>query len=191
MANRLLLYCPIAVKPNEMTNHDTEISALLSSDPRRGFDKLVESYQDRIYWHIRRMVVGHDDAQDLTQDTFVRAYRGLKGFRGDSAVGTWIYRIATNEALRFLEAEARRNTVPLDESFDRAADQYVDLGDSLAVKLQQAVHTLPPKQQLTFNLRYFDNMDYDRIAQITDTTPTAAKANYHYAKQRIEQLMTH
>ncbi len=181
---------------------DTEhaLLALMAEDPERGFRRLTELYGECVYWHIRRIVVAHDDAQDATQETFIRAFRGLAQYEGRSTLRVWLLRIATNEALRLLSR--RRDTLSLDAgygtddetalSFDAAADSYVDYTDLEAVRLQRAIHTLPPKQLAVFSLRYYEEMDYEAIAAAVDTTPTSAKASYHTAKEKVTRyLQTH
>ncbi len=169
---------------------DNEIIAAMQADIRTGFPMLVEAYTEPVYWHIRRMVVSFADTQDVAQETFLRVYRSFASFRGDCRLSTWIYRIATNEALRFIERRAARPTVfDAEEGFDAVADEYVDLSDNLSVEFQRAIHTLPPRQQAVFNLRYFDELDYSEIAGIVGSTAAAAKANYHIAKERIKDIL--
>ena len=137
-------------------------------------------------------MVSHDDAQDATQDTFIKTFRSLGQFRGDSSLRTWLYRIATNEALRLI-SKRRQETVSLDSLTTGvdiiAADNYVDYADKLAVKLQKAILTLPPKQQLAFNLRYYDELGFDEIAKIADSTATSIRSSYHIAKEKIIKYM--
>ena len=148
---------------------------------------LLSKYQEPIYWHIRRLVVSHDDAQDATQETFVRMFRSLGQFRGDSSLRTWLYRIATNEALRLI-GKRRQETVSLDSVTTGgeiiAADNYVDYADKVAVKLQKAILTLPPKQQLAFNLRYYDELGFDEIAKIADSTPQVSRQTIMLLKRK-------
>lgn len=170
-----------------MKTNDNDILAALAADTEQGFRLLLKRFGEPVYWHIRRLVVRHDDAEDATQECFIRVFRALDR-RQEGSLTAWIYRIATNEALRLIER--RRGQVPIDTAALRIpADRYVDYSDLESVRLRQAILTLPPKQQLTFNLRYFDAMDYDQIARITDTTPQSAKANYHNAKERIVRYM--
>lgn len=175
-----------------MTN-EKEIVAALKEDPERGFRLLMARYKEAVYWHIRRLVVLHADAQDATQETFVRIFRSFGRFRGDSSFTAWVYRIATNEALRLLESR-KEGAVSLDGGGSEAAggvmaDEYVDYSDLEAVKLQKAILSLPTKQQLTFNLRYYDELGYEEIAAVTDSTVAGVKANYHVAKEKIIQYM--
>lgn len=175
-------------RPDEHTSGVPELT-------EAGFRTLMARYRLPVYWHIRRLVVTHDDAEDATQETFIRLFRSRDSYRGDCSLTAWIYRLATHEALRIL---GRRNRceVSLDdeESAVRSipADDYTDYSDLEAVRLQHAILSLPPKQQLVFNLRYYDEMPYDEVARVSDSTPTAAKANYHHAKERIlAYLRTH
>ncbi len=169
-----------------------EIVATMRSDRERGFAMLMARYKAPIYWHIRRLVVSHDDAQDATQETFVRTFRSIGKLKDDKALAVWLYRIATNEALRLI-GRRRREVVPLDTPGHGAdsvlADDFVDYSDLEAVKLQKAILSLPTKQRLTFNLRYYDELGYDEIAQITGSTAASAKVNYHVAKDKIVRHM--
>ena len=172
--------------------NDNGIVETLKQSPENGFRMLMAKYQESVYWHIRRLVVSHDDAQDASQETFVRIYRSLGNYRGDCSLRSWIYRIATNEALRLI-SKRRQETVSLDSLTTGvdiiAADNYIDYADKLAVKLQKAILTLPPKQQLAFNLRYYDELGFDEIAKIADSTATSIKASYHGAKEKIIKYM--
>ena len=174
------------------TRNDTDIVAALNEDAESGFRLLMDGYGEAVYWHIRRLVVRHDDAQDASQETFVRIFRSFRQFKGGCSLAAWIYRIATNEALRLLERR-RGGQLPLDSraaGTDRIeADGYVDYSDIEAVKLQKAILSLPQKQQLAFNLRYYDGMEYADIAAVTGSTAAAAKANYHIAKEKIIKYM--
>lgn len=172
--------------------NDTDIVSALHEDIENGFRLLMAKYKKAVYWHIRRLVVSHDDAQDVAQETFVRIFRSFRQFKGECSFAAWIYRIATNEALRILE---RRHDVRLSLDDPEAginvlmADEYVDYSDLEAVKLQKAILSLPTKQQLAFNLRYYDELGYDEIAAITGSTAANVKANYHVAKEKIITYM--
>ena len=152
-----------------MATDDKEIINLIGRDPNGGFRQLMGKYQEAVYWHVRRMVVSHDDAQDAAQETFVRVYRSLGNYRGECSLRSWIYRIATNEALRVIS--------------------NVDYDNAVAVKFQKAILTLPPKQQLAFNLRYYDEMSFEEISQVAGTTPSSVKVSYHVAKDKIIAYM--
>lgn len=175
-----------------LTPNDNEIVSALKVDAERGFKLLMAKYKAPIYWHIRRLVVTHDDAQDATQEAFIRVFRSFSQFRGDSPLAAWIYRIATNEALRLLE-QRKREQLSLDENEVEAnrlmADNYVDYSDLETIKLQRAILSLPTKQQLAFNLRYYDELSYDEIAQITESNAATVKVNYHLAKEKIITYM--
>lgn len=174
------------------TRNDADIVSALTENAESGFRLLMAKYKEPVYWHIRRLVVSHDDAQDGTQETFVRVFRSFRQFKGECSLRAWIYRIATNEALRMLERR-RDGRFSLDDpeaGIGRLmADEYVDYSDLEAVKLQKAILSLPTKQQLTFNLRYYEELGYDEIALVTNSTPASVKANYHLAKEKIIKYM--
>lgn len=175
-----------------MSINDNDIIDTLKESPERGFRMLMMKYQEPLYWHIRRLVVSHDDAQDAAQETFVRIYRSFDQYRGDCSFRSWIYRIATNEALRII-SKRRQEVISLESAATGvqfiAGDNYIDYDDKVAVKLQKAILTLPPKQQLAFNLRYYDELSFEEIARIADSTPTSIKASYHVAKEKIIKYM--
>lgn len=172
--------------------NDAKIVSALKENAESGFRLLMAKYKEAVYWHIRRMVVSYDDAQDATQETFIRVFRSFRQFKGECSLAAWIYRIATNEALRISE-HSRSNRLSLDDPEAGAnrlmADEYVDYSDLEAVKLQKAILSLPTKQQLAFNLRYYDELGYDDIAAITNSTTANVKANYHLAKEKIIKYM--
>lgn len=175
------------------TTTDNNILNALRHDMQRGFTMFMQRYREPVYWHIRRLVVNHDDAEDVTQEVFVRVLRSIDKFRGECSLTSWVYRIATNEAIRLINSR-RSDTCSIDTTSAQTignieADNYVDFDDAIAVKFQQAIHSLPPKQQATFNLRYYDELEYEEIAEITHSTAASAKANYHTAKQKIEAFM--
>ena len=175
-----------------MSINDNGIIDTLKESPERGFRMLMMKYQEPLYWHIRRLVVSHDDAQDAAQETFVRIYRSFDQYRGDCSFRSWIYRIATNEALRII-SKRRQEVVSLESAATGvqfiAGDNYIDYDDKVAMKLQRAILTRPPKQQLAFNLRYYDELAFDEIARIADSTPSSIKASYHVAKEKIVKYM--
>ena len=158
-----------------------------------GFRMLVEKYQSPMYWHIRRMVVSHEDAEDVLQETFIKIFRHLDDFRAESSLSTWVYRITTNECIRFLNRR-REQTVSTEEVQEELigklmASEYVDYDDAMEVKFQKAILTLPEKQRLVFNLRYYDELKYEEISKITDTKVETLKANYYFAKEKIKEYM--
>jgi RNA polymerase sigma-70 factor (ECF subfamily) len=155
------------------------------------FNLLVQKYQERIYWHIRKMVLNHDDADDIVQESFIKIWNNLDKFRGESSLYTWIYRIATNEVLAFMKKQKSQNVVSLQEvenslSNTLKEDIYFN-GDDAQIKFQQALATLPPKQRLVFNMKYFDEMKYEEIAEVLDTSVGALKASYHIAVEKIKK----
>jgi len=157
------------------------------------FNLLLNKYQQKIYWHIRRLVIDHDDTDDLVQDVFIKVWKNLENFRSDSQLYTWIYRIATNESITFLNKQKQRNNTPLDEvsgELEQAlvAASYFD-GDKIQMKLQKALLTLPEKQKLIFNMKYFDDLKYEEISEITGTSVGALKASFHIAVKKIETFM--
>lgn len=166
--------------------------SIMKQDIECGARLLMSKYKEPIYWHIRRLVVSHDDAQDAAQETFVRIFRSFRQFKGDCSFKTWIYQIATHEALRLVERQ-RKEQISIDDpdsgSKELMAEEYVDYSDLEAVKLQKAILSLPAKQQLAFNLRYYDEMEYDEIARISGSTAANVKANYHIAKEKIIKYM--
>ena len=168
---------------------DQDIIKAMKKDPQTGFRLLTASYMKPVYWHIRRMVVAHDDAQDAMQETFLRVFRSFSQYDESQPLTAWIFRIATNEALRLLGKRKGEAQLSLDETsddlFNLKADDYVDYSDAEAVKLQKAILALPAKQQIAFNLRYYDEMSYDDIALVTGSTAANVKANYHNAKEKI------
>lgn len=158
-----------------------------------GFNLLVRAYQQKIYWHIRKMVIDHDDADDLVQDVFVKVWKHIGNFREDAQLYTWVYRIATNECLNFLRKKKNKFFLPihdvqheLSEKLDNSS--HID-GDEIQLKLQKALLTLPNKQRLVFNMKYFDEMKYEEISKITGTSVGSLKANYHHAVKKIENCI--
>ena len=172
----------------QMVISDTDIIAAILRDTDKGFRMLVAAYSQRIYWHIRRTVITHHDAEDGLQETFVRAFRSIENLRKDESLKSWLYRIATNEALRIVEKRERQHT-SLEDAFNLQSDPFVNYADAEGIELKKAIQTLPRQQRLVFNLRYYDNLSYDEIAAILDTTVQSARANYHNAKERIIKYM--
>ena len=157
----------------------------------RGFRLLMECYQERLYGHIRRLVIDHDDASDVLQNCLIKAYRGIGSFEGKSKLYTWLYRIATNEAVTFLNRNRRRVVTRLESGEQSVAgrlkaDPYFN-GDDTQRRLQQALSELPGKQRLVFNLRYFEEMSYPEISEVLGTSVGALKASYHHAVKKIEE----
>jgi len=159
----------------------------------RAFTVIIKKYQEKLYWHVRRMVVDHDDANDVLQNVFIKVWNGLVNFREDSQLYTWLYRIATNECLTFLEQQKRKNAVSLNDieeglSNKVKADDNFD-ANRLEWKLQLAIQQLPEKQKLVFNLRYYDEMPYEEMSRVLDTSEGALKASYHHAAKKIEEFI--
>ncbi|MFI2742857.1 RNA polymerase sigma factor [Zhouia sp. PK063] len=158
------------------------------------FKELINLYQERLYWHIRRMVLSHDDTDDVLQNTFIKIYKNIHNFKEESALFSWMYRIATNEAITFLNKKAKLKGFSSDEMQEvmitnLQADEYFD-GDEIQLKLQQAISKLPEKQRLVFNMKYFDDLKYEEISEILSTSIGALKASYHHAVKKIEEYIT-
>ena len=159
----------------------------------KGYTAVIKKYQEKLYWHIRRMVVDHSDADDVLQNTFIKVWKGLENFREDSQLYTWLYRIATNESLSFLAQQQKRATVSMyvvGSTLENKikADANFD-GNRLEWKLQVAIQSLPEKQRLVFNLRYYDALPYEEMSKILDTSEGALKASYHHAAKKIEAFL--
>jgi RNA polymerase sigma factor (sigma-70 family) len=174
---------------------DKELLSLFRNPDRKNyaFNLIIRKYQERLYWHIRKIVIGHEDTDDLLQNTYLKAWKGLENFRGESQIYTWLYRIATNEALSFLKEKRRKFFLPLinvEKTLISGleSDPYFN-GDELQLKLQKAILKLPEKQRLVFNMRYFDEMKYEDMALILDTSVGALKASYHHAVKKIEAFI--
>lgn len=171
---------------------DNDIYTSMRRNPESGIRMVMQKYGEPVYWHARRLLVSHDDAQDAVQETFIKVYRSFHSLKEAKALRSWIYRIATNEALRIIERNKtpRLLTESIDDSAtDIAAADYTDYTDLEAVKLQKAILSLPPKQQATFNMRYYDEMEYQQIAEAMETTVSTVKVNYHLAKEKIIKYM--
>lgn len=165
-----------------------------SADTREAaFTDLIKKYQERLYWHIRRMVVSHEDANDLLQNVLIRVWNALEKFREESQLYTWLYRIATNECLSFLEQKKKRTTLQLSDDENGLVQQLKADADfdpqKLEWKLQVAIQQLPEKQRIVFSLRYFDEMPYEEMSNVLDTSEGALKASYHHAAKKIERFL--
>ena len=159
----------------------------------KGYTAVIKKYQEKLYWHIRRMVIDHADADDVLQNTFIKVWKGLENFREDSQLYTWLYRIATNESLSFLAQQQKSATISMDvvgSTLENKikADTNFD-GNRLEWKLQVAIQSLPEKQRLVFNLRYYDALPYEEMSRILDTSEGALKASYHHAAKKIEAFL--
>jgi RNA polymerase sigma-70 factor (ECF subfamily) len=158
------------------------------------FNLLVRQYQKRLYWHIRKILLDHEDTDDVLQNVFIKVWRNLEGFKAESQLYTWLYRIATNESITFLNQKKKRAGIPLDDvsaflSNNLESDSYYK-GDEIQTKLQNAILTLPDKQRIVFNLKYFDEMKYEEMSGILETSVGALKASYHHAVKKIEAYLT-
>lgn len=174
---------------------DKELLDMFRSSETRSyaFNLIVRKYQERIYWHIRKIVISHDDADDVIQNTFLKVWTGLDGFREDSQLFTWLYRIATNESLTHLKKKRAKLHVHLDDveqhlSRTLESDPHIN-GEAIQIKLQKAILTLPEKQRLVFNMKYFEEMKYEDMSEVLGTSVGALKASFHHAVKKIEKFM--
>ena len=177
------------------TMSDTELLQQFRNEATKeaAYTAIVKKYQERLYWHIRRMVVDHDDANDVLQNVLIKTWNGLNNFREDARLFTWLYRIATNESLSFIEQKKRKSAVSLSDveeglSNTIKADKDFD-ASKLEWKLQLAIQQLPEKQRIVFNMRYFDEMPYEEMSEVLDTSVGALKASYHHAAKKIEDFI--
>ncbi|MEJ2585199.1 MAG: RNA polymerase sigma factor [Robiginitalea sp.] len=177
-----------------MTEESVLVEKLREPDSREAaFRELVATYQERLYWHIRRIVLTHDDTDDVLQETFIKVFRNIDGFKGDSKLFSWMYRIATNEALSFLKRNAKMQGVDKEEVHAHlmerlTADPFFD-GDQAELELQKALAALPEKQRLVFNMKYFEEMKYTEISEVLETSVGALKASYHLAVKKIRKYL--
>ncbi len=175
---------------------DKELIGLYKNEGNRNyaFNLIVNKYQERLYWHIRKIVINHEDTDDCLQNTFVNAWKGLENFREDSQLYTWLYRIATNEALGLLKKRKTKFFLPLVDVESQLSDTLESdsdfNGDEIQLKLQKAILTLPEKQRIVFNMKYFDEMKYEDIAEVLETSVGALKASFHHAVKKIEKYLT-
>jgi RNA polymerase sigma-70 factor, ECF subfamily len=174
-------------------NPDSDIHEALRSDLTKGFGILVERYNQKLYWHIRRLVILHDDADDALQNTFINAWKNINNFRNESSLYTWLYAIATNEALAVINKRKRNITVSIDDLgtwFGNSIEgsTWFD-GDEAQRMLQNAILKLPEKQRIVFNMKYFDEMSYEDMSKVLKTSVGALKASYHHAVKKIEEFV--
>ena len=175
---------------------EEEVVKLLS-DPktqREAFTQIVAAYSDKLYWQIRKMILSHEDANDILQNTFLKAWVNIDNFRGEAKLSTWMYKIAVNECITFLNKQRAINNVPLDDVDvyllqTLKADEYFD-GDAIDAKLQEAILMLPEKQRLVFTMKYQDDLKYEEMSEILGTSVGALKASYHHAVKKIESFLT-
>ena len=175
---------------------ETQLVAQLKSDTHKeqAFKALITLYKERLYWHIRHIVKSHDDTDDVLQNTFLKIFKNIQSFKGDSKLFSWMYRIATNEAITFINQNAKRLQTTSEEAQTLAinklsADVYFE-GDDIQLKLQKAIAILPEKQQLVFNMKYFQELKYSEMSEILETSEGALKASYHLAVKKIEAYLT-
>lgn len=175
-------------------NQDQQIlTAYDQGDENRALELLMEAYQDRLYHYVRRMVANHDDTDDILQDTFVKAWRNLGNFKRQSGLYTWLYRIATNQTLDFINSKKRHQSTSLQDveyHLGHSFEGYQYTGNDIQKKLDMAIQTLPDKQRVVFNLKYFEAKKYDEISQLMNTSVGALKASYHHAVKKIENILT-
>ena len=165
-----------------------------TSTRENAFRELMSLYKERLYWHIRKIVISHDDSDDVLQNTFIKVYKNIDKFKGDSKLYSWMYRIATNESITHLNKNAKRQHTSSEEMQTNAinnltSDVYFE-GDEIQLKLQKAIATLPQKQQLVFNMKYFEDIKYKEMSEILETSEGALKASYHIAVKKIESYLT-
>ena len=178
-----------------MPDEDQLLEQLKSEDHKdRAFKVLLKLYKERLYWHIRNIVKSHDDADDALQNTFIKVYKNIHKFKGDSKLFSWMYRIATNESITLINKKAKRLQISNEEVQQTAinnltSDVYFE-GSDIQLKLQQAIATLPEKQQLVFNMKYFEDIKYKDMSEILETSEGALKASYHIAVKKIEAYLT-
>jgi RNA polymerase sigma-70 factor (ECF subfamily) len=173
---------------------DENITVLLRDDLNKGFRLLVETYSQKLYWHIRRLVILHEDADDALQNTFINVWKSIGNFRSESSLYTWLYTIATNEALALINKRKKDTAVSIDDLGSYFANSHEGStwfdGDEAQIKLQNAIMQLPDKQKIVFNLKYFDEMTYEEMSKVLNTSEGALKASYHHAVKKIEKIIT-
>ncbi len=177
-----------------MKSKDSEIIELMRNERthEKGIRSMMDAYQSRLYWHIRRMIVDHDLAQDVLQETFIKAYQNFHQFKQDSLLYTWLYRIATNESLQQLNKLKKMQKSDEDAEHhlqNLVADNVESEAEEIQVLLQKAIQSLPEKQRLVFTMRYYDDLPYEELSRILDMSVGTLKTNYHYAKQKIEDYI--
>ena len=183
--------------PNATDQSDDHLLVASFKDEKlreASFTRLVRKYQERLYWHIRRMVIDHEDTNDILQNVFIKVWKNLGEFREESNLYTWLYRIGTNEALTWIEQKKRRTSVSMSDNEDLFSERLVAQKDfdpnKIEWKLQQAIQTLPEKQRIVFNLRYYDEMPYEEMAGVLGTSVGALKASFHHAVKKVEAFLT-
>ncbi|MCW3086218.1 MAG: polymerase sigma70 factor [Bacteroidetes bacterium] len=174
---------------------DQELLEMYRDEPSRNMSVhfMIKKYQQRLYWHIRKIIIDHDDTDDVLQNTFIKAWKGMATFKEDSKLYTWLYRIATNESISFLRKKKQANLTSIHTLEDQLSknlesDSYFK-GDEIQMKLQKAILTLPEKQRIVFNMRYYDETPYDEMAEILETSASALRASYHLAAKKVEEYL--
>lgn len=179
----------------KLFNESEVLDDLRSGDnqaQKKAFELIVAYFGEKLYWQIRKLVYSHEDANDILQNTFIKAWMNIEMFRGEAKLSTWFYKIAVNESITFLNKQRNMNQLSIDEeasflSERLESDTYFD-GDELELRLQNAIIKLPEKQRIVFNMRYYDEMPYDEISEILGTSVGALKASYHHAVKKIEEF---
>ncbi len=179
----------------EISDHELIVKFQDLKYRNEAFTLIIKKYQQRLYWHIRKMVLNHEDTDDLIQEVFIKVWNNLADFREDAKLYTWLYRIATNECITFLNHKKNKTSISLNEEEDSSylsdtlkSEVFID-GNDIQIKLQNALLTLPDKQRLVFNMKYFDDLKYEEISDIVGTSVGALKASYHLAVKKIEKYM--
>ena len=190
----LFLWSKSQLKSILLVKEETLVQQLKQKDSQaKAFEVLVNTYKERLYWHIRRIVLNHDDTDDVLQNTFIKVFNHIDGFKGESKLYSWLYRIATNEALSFLNTKSKKMGIDNSELQEKMAgrleaDVYFE-GDEIQLKLQRAIATLPQRQKMVFNMKYFDELKYKEIAEILGTSVGGLKASYHLAVKKLEEYL--
>lgn len=180
----------------ELPENDDALLRLLQTEETReaGFKQLIKQYQVRLYWHIRRILPEHDDTNDVLQNTFIKVFRNVEQFKGEARLYTWLYKIATNEAITFLNAKKKRTVISMsddDTNWDETLPAETDIAPAADIleRLAQAISRLPDKQRLVFNMRYYDELSYQQISQTLGTSEGALKASFHHAVRKVENFL--
>jgi len=174
----------------KLTDEEILLQFKEPASKEKAFRNLLNTYQERLYYHVRRYVHNHEDANDILQNTCIKVWNAIDNFRGESSLYTWLYRIAGNEAITFLNKNKKRNEVDIEQTTAnyRSAADTID-GDEMTLKLERAIATLPDKQKQVFIMRYYDELPYEKIAEISETSVGALKASYHHAVKKIEEIL--
>lgn len=181
------------IEAQSIDDHEILAAFRVEGTREKAFTGLIRKYQERLYWHVRRMVVEHEDTNDILQNVFIKVWKNLLVFREESNLYTWLYRIATNETLTWIEQQKKRTSLSLSDHEGALADKLVAQkgfdANKLEWRLQQAIQALPDKQRIVFNLRYYDEMPYEEMARVLETSVGALKASYHHAVKKVEAFI--